>query len=185
MRIINVRQSGAFLEEAASAIKNGGLVVVPTDTLYALCASATSEDCVEKVFLAKGRDFHKPLSIIVHDRGEIGKYAENVPMGLEKYLPGPYTVLLKMKMGALPDILTGGGDKIGIRIPEHPIPLELARLCGPITATSANLSGGKNPTRIEEVTVDADLAIDDGPTRLGRPSTIVDLSEGRPKFINR
>ncbi len=184
MKIIKAGQGGAFLEEAASAIKNGGLVVVPTDTLYALCASAISEECIEKVFLAKGRDFRKPLSIIVHDRGEIGKYAESV-QGIEKYLPGPYTVLLKRKIGTLPDILTGGGDKIGIRIPEHPIPLELARRCGPITATSANLSGGKNPTRIEDVTVDADLAIDDGPTRLGRPSTIVDLSEGRPKVINR
>lgn len=172
------------VEEAAAVIKNGGLVVVPTDTLYALCASATSEECIEKVFLAKGRDFHKPLSIIVHDRGEIGKYAETAP-GLEKYLPGPYTVLLKRKIGTLPDILTSGGDKIGIRIPDHPIPLELARLCGPITATSANKSGGKNPVKMEDVTVDADLAIDDGPTRCGGPSTIVDLSGEKPKVINR
>lgn len=184
MRVIKSGYMEAVEEEAAAVIKKGGLVVVPTDTLYALSASAISEECIEKVFMAKGRDFHKPLSIIVHNIGEIGKYAETVP-GIEKYLPGPYTVLLKRKIGTLPDILTGGLDKIGIRIPEHPIPLGLAKLCGPITATSANLSGGKNPTRIEEVTVEADLAIDDGPTRLGKPSTIVDLSEGRPKFINR
>lgn len=173
--------------EAASVIKNGGLVVVPTDTLYALSALATDEGCVKRVFEAKGRDFKKPLSIMVRDIREVEKYAE-VPdrKVLEKYLPGPYTVLLKRKIGALlPEMLTGGQDKIGMRIPGHPVPVKLAGLCGPLTATSANISGGKNPTRLEEVSVGADLAIDDGPTRLGKPSTIVDLSEGRPRVINR
>lgn len=172
------------IEEAAAVIKKGGLVVVPTDTLYALCALATKEECVKKVFEAKGRDFKKPVSIIVHDMGEIEKYAEMVP-GVENYLPGPYTVLLKRKKWVLPEILTAGEDKIGIRIPEHPIAVKLAGLCGPLTATSANVSGGKNPTKLEEVTVEADLAVDDGPTRLGEPSTILDLSEGRPKVIKR
>lgn len=172
------------IEEAAAVIKKGGLAVVPTDTLYALCALATDEGCVRRVFLAKGRDFCKPLSIIIHDIGEIEKYAKKVPC-IEKYLPGPYTVLLKRKKGKLPDILTAGQEKIGIRIPDHPLPVKLAGLCGPLTATSANRSGGKNPTKMEEVTVEADLAIDGGPTRLGKPSTIVDLSGGRPKVINR
>lgn len=185
MRILKSGYLGAVEEEAAAVIKKGGLVVIPTDTLYALSALATDEGCVKRVFAAKGRDFKKPISIIVHDIGEIGKYAENVP-GIEKYLPGPYTVLLKKKMGTtLPEILTAGQDKIGIRVPDHPIPVKLAGLCGPITATSANLSGGKNPTKIEEVTVEADLAIDDGPTRLRKPSTIVDMSAGKPKVINR
>lgn len=185
MRVLKSGYLGAVEEEAAAVIKRGGLVVIPTDTLYALSASALSEEAVKRVFAAKGRDFDKPVSIIVHDVEEIGKYAETVP-GIEKYLPGPYTLLLKRKMGtALPEILTAGLDKIGIRIPDHPIPVKLAELCGPLTATSANLSGGKNPTRIEEVTVEADLAIDDGPTKLGRPSTIVDMSEGKPKVIKR
>lgn len=173
------------IKEAASVIRNGGLVVIPTDTLYALSASALNEGAVRRVFAAKGRDFNKPISIIVHDIKEIKKYAEMVP-GIEKYLPGPYTLLLKRKHGALPDMLTAGTDKIGIRIPDHPIPVKLAEPCGPLTATSANLSGGKSPTKLEEVTVEADLAIDDGPTRLGGPSTIVDLSEkGKLKVIKR
>ncbi len=185
MRVLESGCLGAVAEEeAAAVIKKGGLVVVPTDTLYAISASALNEEAVKRVFAAKGRDFNKPISIIVHDIGEIGKYAETV-RGIERYLPGPYTLLLKRRIGTLPDVLTAGQDKIGIRIPDHPIPVKLAGLCGPITATSANLSGGKNPTRIEEVTVKADLAIDDGPTKLGGPSTIVDLSEGRPKVINR
>lgn len=185
MRVLKSCYVGAVEEEAAAVIKKGGLVVIPTDTLYALATLATDEGCVKRVFLAKGRDFCKPLSIIVHDIGEIGKYAERVP-GIERYLPGPYTVLLKRKVGTLPEILTAGQDKIGIRIPDHPLPVKLAKLCGPLTATSANRSGGKNPARMEEVTVAADLAIDDGPTRLGGPSTIVDLSDGgRPRVIKR
>lgn len=185
MRILKASGVGTA-GEAASVIKNGGLVVVPTDTLYALCASAMDGNSVRRVFEAKGRDFKKPISIIVSGTGEVEKYAE-VPdrKVLEKYLPGPYTVLLERKKGVLPEVLTGGADKIGIRIPGHPVPVKLAELCGPLTATSANISGGKNPTRLEEVSVGADLAIDDGPTRLGKPSTIVDLSEGRPKVINR
>lgn len=186
MRVLKSGYLGAVEEEAAAVIKKGGLAVVPTDTLYALCALATDEGCVKRVFLAKGRDFCKPLSIIVHDIREIGKYAEAPDLKtLEKYLPGPYTALLKRKKGALPEILTAGLEKIGIRVPDHPIPVRLAGLCGPLTATSANLSGGKNPTRIEEVTVKADLAIDDGPTRCGGPSTIVDLSEGEPRILKR
>lgn len=169
------------IQEAVKVLHRDGLVVYPTDTIYGLGADALSDEAVMEVYEAKHRLLSKPISIAVSDRDMLGALAVVTPVAetfIEQFLPGPFTVVLKAKK-LLPAMLTGGTGMIGIRIPAHPIALELIRqFDGPITATSANLSGGKDPVTINDVHVRYDLLIDVG--RLtGLPSTVVDLVEMR------
>lgn len=169
------------IQEAVKVLHRDGLVVYPTDTIYGLGADALSDEAVMEVYEAKHRLLSKPISIAVSDRDMLGALAVVTPVAetfIEQFLPGPFTVVLKAKK-LLPAMLTGGTGMIGIRIPAHPIALELIRqFDGPITATSANLSGGKDPVTINDVHVRYDLLIDAG--RLtGLPSTVVDLVEMR------
>lgn len=169
------------IQEAVKVLHRDGLVVYPTDTIYGLGADALSDEAVMEVYEAKHRLLSKPISIAVSDRDMLGALAVVTPVAetfIEQFLPGPFTVVLKAKK-LLPAVLTGGTGMIGIRIPAHPIALELIQqFDGPITATSANLSGGKDPVTINDVHVRYDLLIDVG--RLtGLPSTVVDLVEMR------
>ena len=169
------------IQEAVKVLHRDGLVVYPTDTIYGLGADALSDEAVMEVYEAKHRPLAKPISIAVSDRDMLAALAVVTPVAeqfIEQYLPGPFTVVLKAKK-LLPEVLTGGTGMIGIRIPDHPIALELIReFDGPITATSANLSGGKDPVTINDVHVRYDLLIDAG--RLtGLPSTVVDLVDMR------
>ena len=165
------------INEAVKVLHRDGLVVYPTDTIYGLGADALSDEAVAEVYEAKHRLLSKPISIAVSDRDMLGALAVVTPVAeifIEQFLPGPFTVVLKAKK-LLPVVLTGGTGMIGLRIPAHPIALELIQqFDGPITATSANLSGGKDPVTINDVHVRYDMLIDVG--RLtGLPSTVVDL----------
>lgn len=165
------------IQEAVNVLHRDGLVVYPTDTIYGLGADALSDEAVAAVYEAKHRLLSMPISLAVSDRDMLGALAVVTPvaeMFIEQFLPGPFTVVLKAKK-LLPAVLTGGTGMIGLRIPAHPIALELIQqFDGPITATSANLSGGKDPVTINDVHVRYDMLIDVG--RLtGLPSTVVDL----------
>jgi len=158
-----------MLERIAEAVKvlhRDGLVVYPTDTIYGLGADALSDEAVMAVYDAKHRPLAKPISIAVSDREMLAALAVVTPVAesfIDRFLPGPFTVVLKAKR-LIPEVLTGGTGMIGIRIPDHPVALELIRqFDGPITATSANLSGGKDPVTINDVHVRYDLLIDAGP----------------------
>lgn len=169
------------IQEAVKVLHRDGLVVYPTDTIYGLGADALSDEAVAAVYEAKHRLLSMPVSIAVSDYDMLQALAVVTPVAerfIEAFLPGPFTVVLKAKK-LLPAVLTGGTGLIGIRIPAHPIALELLRqFDGPITATSANLSGGKDPVTINDVHVRYDMLIDAG--RLtGVPSTVVDLVEMR------
>ena len=166
-----------IIERAVSVLMHDGLIIYPTDTLYGLGADAFSDEAIEKVYEAKKRDLSKPISIAVSDFemlaavSPINRFAEEF---IEKFLPGPVTVVVPARK-MLPAMLTGGTGMIGIRIPAHDLALQIIeRFDAPITATSANLSGGKDPQIPEECTVPRDLFVDGG--RLpGTPSTVVDL----------
>ena len=166
-----------IVERAVSVLMHDGLIIYPTDTLYGLGADAFSDEAIEKVYEAKKRDLSKPISIAVSDFemlaavSQIDHFTEEF---IEKFLPGPVTVVVPART-MLPGILTGGTGMIGIRIPAHDLALKIIeRFDAPITATSANLSGGKDPQIPEECTVPRDLFVDGG--RLpGTPSTVVDL----------
>lgn len=170
-----------------------GIFLYPTDTVYGLGADATNPDAVKALFTLKGRDEKKPVSIVVADFRMAEKYAVVSPLAkvlIEKFLPGKLTIVLKAK-DILPNEITAGTGSVGIRIPNHPVPLRLVRELGkPITATSANVAG--MPT---EVTPRAILAqfgeragmvtevIDEGELPESAPSTVVDARGNNPIII--
>jgi L-threonylcarbamoyladenylate synthase len=136
---------------------------------------------VERIFEIKGRAQNLPLSVAVASFEMIGKVAridEDDLALLRKVLPGPVTVLVE-KSPDLPDLVTAGSDLVGIRFPDHPMALELIGMAGPITSTSANLSGQKPPASLDELDPEiaekVDIVLDGGRSRFAQPSTLVDL----------
>jgi len=166
------------IEKAVRILMRDGLVVYPTETVYGLGADALSDDAILKVYAAKQRLLSKPISIAVCDFEMLRTVARvDAPARafIERFLPGPVTVVLPAR-SCLPDVLMGGTGLIGIRYPAHPVPLQIInRLDSPITATSANQTGGKDPVTPEECQVPYDLLIDGGHLP-GSPSTVVDLT---------
>ena len=162
-----------------------GLVVYPTETLYGLGADALSDEAIQHVYEAKKRPLSMPISIAVSDFDMLAAVARLEPE-MEKFirtfLPGPVTVILAARK-SVPDILTGGTGMIGVRMPSHELALQLiTAFDAPITATSANLHGAKDPVTPDECTVPRELLIDGG--RLpGTPSTVVDLTQ--KKIVRR
>ena len=179
--------------KAAEVLRSGGVILYPTDTLYALGADALSDDSVAKIYAIKGRDAQKPMHAIVADMDAATQYAEMNDAAqklADAFLPGPLTLVFKKK----PDIdsrFMCGLSTIGLRVPNNQFCLALAREFGrPFTATSANRSGQLPQRTISEVVVQlgdaanlVDLAIDVGelPERL--PSTVVDVSTDVPSII--
>jgi L-threonylcarbamoyladenylate synthase len=153
------------VKKAAEIIKKGEVVVYPTDTVDGLGANALDEKAVKKVFEMKKRDFKKPISVIVKDiemAKKVANFGRETEEILKKILPGPITVIL-FKKKILPDVLTGGSKKIGLRIPDCEFTKKLmSQLDFPITTTSANVSGEP----IE-----------------GRASTVLDLTGPKPKIL--
>lgn len=175
------------IREAAGLIREGKLVVYPTDTLYGLGCNALDEDAISAVFDVKKRDRGKPLSVTVCNLKMLRKYAvfdERAMRVMEPFLPSPVTFLVKKRM--LPDSLTGGSDKVGVRIPEDRTALKLVMEAGvPIVATSANISGRPSSETVEEALAQlpaVDLFLDSG-RRSGLPSTIVDLTLDPPEIV--
>ena len=167
-----------IVDRAVSVLMHDGLIIYPTETVYGLGGDAFSEEAIQKVYEAKKRDLAKPISIAVSDFEMLAIVAHvdtRMQQFVQAFLPGPVTVVVPAKR-IVPDILTGGTGLIGIRIPAHPLAQQvIERFDSPITATSANLSGAKDPQTPEECTVPRDLLIDGG--RLpGTPSTVVDLT---------
>lgn len=172
------------VELAAQIIKDGGLVVYPTDTLYGLGADALNAEAVGKVFEAKERPEEAPISVAVSDvemMGRVVKLNPWVASAVEALLPRPITFLLP-KRKRMPTTLTGGKDVIGVRIPNHMFALSLLALTGPITTTSANLHEGHDPrtirSAIRQLGEAVDLYVDCGRTVFGRRSTVLDLRGG-------
>jgi L-threonylcarbamoyladenylate synthase len=174
------------IKEAARILREGGLVVYPTDTLYGLGANALDEKAVERVFKVKKRPFSKPLPIAVNSLEMMRRYAsvnERAECLAERFLPGAVTLVLNKR--DIPDVLTAGSEKVAIRIPKHEVALKLIEFAGsPITTTSANLTGMIPPISVEEVVaqIKVDVILDGG--RLGSriPSTLVDIT-GEPKIL--
>lgn len=165
------------VEEAAHVLMHDGIVVYPTDTIYGLGGDAFSDEAILKVYEAKKRPLSQPVSIAVCDCDMIhgvAKLDEYASMFIDHFLPGPVTVVLPAR-NSVPALLTGGTGMIGIRFPNHALALRLISMIDtPITATSANMSGGKDPLTPAECHVAHDYLLDGG--RLpGTPSTVVDI----------
>ncbi|MEF8851888.1 MAG: L-threonylcarbamoyladenylate synthase [Haloarculaceae archaeon] len=173
------------VEAAARALRAGDLVVYPTETVYGLGADATDPDAVERVFDLKGRSREKPVSLGVPDVETAREYTrptEREVAFMREFLPGPVTVVVE-RGDSIPDVLTAGRDRVGVRVPDYDVALELYERTGvPVTATSANLSGTGSVCRVEavsdEILAGVAAVVDAGETPGGRGSTVVDVSTG-------
>ncbi|WP_248517333.1 L-threonylcarbamoyladenylate synthase [Salinarchaeum laminariae] len=172
------------IDAAAAAIDRGDLVVYPTETVYGLGADATDPDAVAAVFDVKGRDRSKPISLGVPDVEAALAYTTPTVRErrfMHEFLPGPVTVVVERKP-IVPDVLTAGSDRVGIRIPDHELALALLRAADvPITATSANVSGTGSVCEVEtlsESVHEAVAAVLDAGQTPGTESTVVDVDAG-------
>jgi len=169
---------------AADAIADGDLVVYPTETVYGLGTDAADPEAIERVFEAKGRPRDRPVSLGVPDVATAREYTDPSERELAfmcAFLPGPVTVVVDRR-DAVPDELTAGRDRVGVRIPAHDLALSLLDAAEtPVTATSANVSGSPSVRRLDElgerVREAAAVCLDGGETP-GTESTVVDVSAG-------
>ncbi len=191
MKIIKVDPDNPEKEKMAmvrDSLRGGKIVVYPTDTVYGLGANIFHDDALQKVYLMKRRPLTKPISVCVSQVEDIQQIAHMNPQLeeiIQKILPGPYTLILNKK-NIVPLLITGGMDKIGVRIPNNPICRELSREF-PITTTSANISGHPSPISAQEARKDLndhpDIIIDSGPCSGGISSTVVDLTVNPPRIL--
>ncbi|MBD3208106.1 MAG: threonylcarbamoyl-AMP synthase [Candidatus Nealsonbacteria bacterium] len=188
MRIIKLTSKGNkdMVREVSLALKEGKVVVVPTDTVYGLIAKAPDEKAVRKVFEIKQRPIKKPLPVFVRDIAMAERLAflsGQQKKILERFWPGQLTAVLKAKSKELPPGLLNEEGKIGLRVPDHEFLLSLLREAGfPLTGTSANISGEDSFRDAEEILsrfqkeeLQPDMVIDGGRTGPILPSTVVDL----------
>jgi L-threonylcarbamoyladenylate synthase len=176
-------QIGTDVHHAAEILRSEGIVGMPTETVYGLAGNALNEDAVLKIFKAKNRPFFDPLIIHTHSVSEINRYVKDIPGRLfplmERFMPGPLTVLLP-RAAVIPDLVTSGLERVAIRIPDHPVALELLRsLDFPLAAPSANPFGYISPTSASHVLAQLDgiipYILDGGECGVGIESTIVGM----------
>ena len=176
---------------AAEIIKNGGLVAIPTETVYGLGANGLDENAVAKIFATKGRPQDNPLILHISGPEEIERFCHHIPQAAfdlaEKFWPGPLTIILPAKE-IVPKATTAGLSTVGVRCPDCDVTREIIRLAGvPVAAPSANISGKPSTTTAEHVRHDhdgkIDAIVDGGSCRVGVESTIVDLTERRPRLL--
>ena len=190
--MLRLADNEAGLQAAAAAIRDGGLVAYPTDTLYGLGADARNPRAVAAVLAAKGRGPAMGMPVLIADLADLGRVAADIPpearLLAKRFWPGALTLVLKRAPG-LPDDLTGG-PTVAVRLPNHPTPRSLARLAGcPITGTSANRHGGQPPVTADDVErqLGSELAVllDGGPAPAAAPSTILDLTRPPAGLLRR
>ena len=178
-------------EIAAGILKNGGLVAIPTETVYGLGADGLNVEAVAKIFEAKGRPQDNPLILHISKASEMEKFCHSIPECAwhlaEQFWPGPLTMVLPAK-DIVPRRTTGGLSTVAVRCPDNAVTREIIRLSGvPIAAPSANISGKPSTTTAQHVLHDhdgkIDAIVDGGPCRVGVESTIVDLTEERPRLL--
>jgi L-threonylcarbamoyladenylate synthase len=179
------------LARAADLIRSGGLVAFPTETVYGLGANAQDPQAVQRIYEAKGRPASSPLIVHVADEAMAKSISAEWP-GLAhvlaaRFWPGPLTLVVK-KRSAVPDSVTAGLDSVGVRVPAHPVALDLIRRAGvPIAAPSANRFTQISPTTAEHVRSGlgdrVDLILDGGPTQVGIESTVAALTRNPPTVL--
>lgn len=183
------------VERAVAAIGAGGLVALPTETVYGLAADATNPTAIRRIFEIKGRPGDHPLIVHLASAASLPLWASNVPPAIRRLVdtawPGPLTVILPRSPGVL-DEVTGGRDTVGLRVPAHPMAMALLELVGVgLAAPSANRFGSVSPTSADHVLADLgerldpdlDVILDGGPCAIGVESTIVDGAADPPQIL--
>ncbi len=176
---------------AADLIQKGELVAIPTETVYGLGADGLNPEAVAKIFVAKGRPQDNPLILHVAEASDMEKFCHSIPPAAyalaERFWPGPLTLVLPAR-DTVPRCTTAGLPTVAVRCPDNAVTREIIRLSGvPIAAPSANLSGKPSTTTAQHVLHDHHgkiaAVVDGGPCRVGVESTIVDLTEDRPRLL--
>lgn len=186
------------LNLAVEIINNGGLVALPTETVYGLAADGTNPDAVKKIFSAKGRPADHPLILHLADANQLNRWAKNIPdyayQLAKSYWPGPMTLILKKQPHVL-DLVTGGQNTVGLRVPNHPIAQKVLQTLNEqnkhkpvaLAAPSANSFGRISPTLAEHVQEDlgdkVNLILDGGSCSIGIESTIIDCTRDQPRIL--
>jgi L-threonylcarbamoyladenylate synthase len=179
------------IDQAVAVLRRGGVVAVPTETVYGLAADARNPAAVRRVFSIKGRPADHPLIVHIAEAGRLADWARDIPPAAytlaDAFWPGPLTLILK-RQPDVPDIVTGGQDTVGLRVPDHPLTLELLRrFGGGLAAPSANRFGRISPTLPRHVADElgdaVDLILDGGPCAVGVESTIVNLTVDPPVVL--
>ena len=179
------------IEAVANILKNGGLVAIPTETVYGLAANAFDAKACENIFKAKGRPGDNPLIVHISDLSMLNDIVDEIPEGAkllaEKFWPGPLTMIMK-KNEKIPDVTSANLPSVAVRFPSHPVAREIisaAKL--PLAAPSANLSGSPSPTSFEHCVHDlmgrVDAIIDGGASSVGVESTIISFSGEKPVLL--
>lgn len=190
---MNTKRFTDCTDELADIIKNGGLVAVPTETVYGLAGNGLDEAAVAEIYEVKGRPEIKPLSLMVHDLSAINRYCDNVPPQAytlaKKFWPGPLTIVMDAKP-CVPEIVRAGGKTVGLRCPDHLLTLRLLEKSGvPFAAPSANPSGMSSPKNADSVLryfdEKIDAVLDGGECGLGRESTLISLSQTPYKILRQ
>jgi L-threonylcarbamoyladenylate synthase len=179
------------VENGIATLNSGGLVAFPTDTVYGLGACFSNLDAVEQIYKVKQRPQNMGLPLLLADISQITEVAESVPpiawLLAHRFLPGGLTLVLP-RAKSVPDIVTGGGETVAVRIPDHPVPIALIKGLGaPIIGTSANVSGRPSALTADEVYSQfndkIDLVIDGGQCGEGKESTIIDITGDVPRIL--
>ncbi len=183
--------AGPDIQRAVALLRQGELVALPTETVYGLGADALNPAAVAKIFAAKGRPADHPLIVHLPAADDLVLWARDIPKDAialaRAFWPGPLTLILKKEEG-VPDLVTGGQDTVGLRVPDHPLALQLLRAFGSgIAAPSANRFGRISPTTAEHVRQELGervaLILDGGACQVGLESTILDLSRDVPVIL--
>ena len=190
-RIFHPEQDKNAVAEAAAILRRGGLLGIPTETVYGLGADALNEDAVRRIFEAKGRPQDNPLIIHVPSADWLARYCRNVPDAAyqlaARFWPGPLTMILSRR-DIVPLRTTGGLETVGVRCPDHPVTLAIIEAAGvPIAAPSGNTSGRPSPTTaghmMEDMLGKIEGIVDGGPCTVGVESTILDLTVQPPRLL--
>jgi len=192
LKISGKKPNKKKIREAAKVIMSGGVIIFPTETVYGIACSPFKKKAVERIFKLKGRNWNKPLAVIVENFKQVKTLTKNLsPKAKEimsRYWPGPLTLVLN-KSSEIPAYVTARLKKVGIRMPDHPISKELIRTCGiPLVATSANISGSADPKTARQALkqlIDVDLLIDGGRTQVGKASTVIDATGKKVKILRK
>ena len=168
-------------------------MAIPTDTLYGLTAAASDVGAVKRLYQIKGRPATMAVPLLIADESQLDAYSACVSEAARKlaraFFPGALTLVVP-KGGLVLDVVSGGGDSIALRVPDHPVPREIVRqLGGAITGTSANRSGAASPTTAQDVRsqlgAEVDLIVDGGECRGGVASTVVDVTGPLPMILRQ
>lgn len=189
MRIIDARQEpeARIVEEVARTIMRGGTVIFPTDTVYGIGCDPFDRAAVAKIYGAKHRPASKPLSLHLATVTEFLEYARDqreVAPSVRRLLPGPVTIIMRRPAFILRDV-TAGLPTLGFRVPDDRLCCAILERCGPLAATSANASGERPYVGANDVQLlpEADLLIENGVTRYGRESSVIDFTGSQPVLL--